>query len=221
MATEFAVAFYQALTTGQKAAKPHHPRRLQDRPGVRPGRRASPGRRAGGEFRDLVADAPPSGISSTMRDSPGKSSIVRGPSTSGAGASSRTIPFSPCPTSPTSSAGRSSPIATWRISAARTPGSSSAEVEPFARCTTCSSVPSDSAGSRLILYYGQTGVGKTSVLAAGLLPRLETQFQTIYAREPPRRGCSGRSGSLWLPAPTRSTLERPGWPSSARPVARS
>jgi formylglycine-generating enzyme required for sulfatase activity len=38
------------------------------------------------------------------------------------------------------------------------------------------------AESRLIFYYGQTGVGKTSVLAAGLLPRVETMFETRYCR---------------------------------------
>ena len=47
------------------------------------------------------------------------------------------------------------------------------------------------AGPRLIFYYGQTGVGKTSVLAAGLLPRVETLFATRYLRRDAQSGLLG------------------------------
>jgi hypothetical protein len=49
-------------------------------------------------------------------------------------------------------------------------------------------LPSESAESRLIFYYGQTGVGKTSVLAAGLLPRMESLLATRYCRRSARDG---------------------------------
>jgi len=57
--------------------------------------------------------------------------------------------------------------------------------------------PAESAESRLIFYYGQTGVGKTSVLAAGLLPRVETLFATRYCR---------RSAQDWLLGTLRAEL---------------
>ncbi|HKI17758.1 MAG TPA: CHAT domain-containing protein, partial [Isosphaeraceae bacterium] len=51
--------------------------------------------------------------------------------------------------------------------------------------------PPESAESRLIFYYGQTGVGKTSVLAAGLLPRVENLFATQYCRRSAQDGLLG------------------------------
>ena len=52
-------------------------------------------------------------------------------------------------------------------------------------------LPAGSAESRLIFYYGQTGVGKTSVLAAGLLPRVEALFATRYCRRSAQEGLLG------------------------------
>ena len=52
-------------------------------------------------------------------------------------------------------------------------------------------LPAEPAESRLIFYYGQTGVGKTSVLAAGLLPRVETLFATRYCRRSAQDGLLG------------------------------
>src|SRR5271157_439517 len=52
-------------------------------------------------------------------------------------------------------------------------------------------LPAESAESRLIFYYGQTGVGKTSVLAAGLLPRVEALFATRYCRRSAQEGLLG------------------------------
>ena len=52
-------------------------------------------------------------------------------------------------------------------------------------------LPAGSAESRLIFYYGQTGVGKTSVLAAGLLPRVEALFATRYCRRSAQDGLLG------------------------------
>ncbi|MCB0289116.1 MAG: DUF1566 domain-containing protein [Calditrichaeota bacterium] len=43
----------------------------------------------------------------------------------------------------------------------------------------------------LILFYGQSGVGKSSLLVAGLVPRIETQMAVCYARRGPELGLSG------------------------------
>ena len=53
-------------------------------------------------------------------------------------------------------------------------------------------LPAGAAESRLIFYYGQTGVGKTSVLAAGLLPRVETLFVTRYCQRSAQDGLLAR-----------------------------
>ena len=50
-------------------------------------------------------------------------------------------------------------------------------------------------GAPIVLYYGQSGVGKSSLLAAGLLPRLE-QVQTVfYARRDQALGLAGTLGA--------------------------
>ena len=41
----------------------------------------------------------------------------------------------------------------------------------------------------VIFYYGETGVGKSSVLNTGVVPRLETRHQVIYVRRKPELGC--------------------------------
>ena len=46
----------------------------------------------------------------------------------------------------------------------------------------------DSKGAPVILFYGQAGVGKSSVLAAGLLPRLEQVAEVVYLRRDRERG---------------------------------
>ena len=51
--------------------------------------------------------------------------------------------------------------------------------------------PAEPLEARLIFYYGQTGVGKTSVLAAGLLPRVEALFATRYCRRSAQDGLLG------------------------------
>ncbi|MDX1644526.1 MAG: trypsin-like peptidase domain-containing protein, partial [Thermoanaerobaculia bacterium] len=40
----------------------------------------------------------------------------------------------------------------------------------------------DEGGPKLVLFYGQSGVGKSSFLAAGLEPRLEWSHETLYLR---------------------------------------
>jgi WD40 repeat protein len=52
-------------------------------------------------------------------------------------------------------------------------------------------MPTAGAESRVIFYYGQTGVGKSSVLAAGLLPRVEALFATRYGRRSAQDGLLG------------------------------
>ena len=46
-------------------------------------------------------------------------------------------------------------------------------------------------GDPIILFYGQSGVGKSSVLAAGLLPRLEGSHLVRYCRRNQARGLAG------------------------------
>ena len=46
-------------------------------------------------------------------------------------------------------------------------------------------------GDPIILFYGQSGVGKSSVLAAGLLPRLEGSHLVHYCRRNQSRGLAG------------------------------
>lgn len=41
---------------------------------------------------------------------------------------------------------------------------------------------------RIVLLYGQSGVGKSSVLEAGVLPRLESAMRTVYVRHDPKYG---------------------------------
>jgi WD40 repeat protein len=43
----------------------------------------------------------------------------------------------------------------------------------------------------LILFYGQSGVGKSSLLDAGLLPRLEANCRVVYARRDQTKGLLG------------------------------
>lgn len=49
----------------------------------------------------------------------------------------------------------------------------------------------DPDAASIILFYGQSGVGKSSVLEAGLLPRLETTHQLSYLRREQAQGLLG------------------------------
>ena len=49
----------------------------------------------------------------------------------------------------------------------------------------------DPAGAPMILFYGQSGVGKSSLLAAGLLPRLEATHTVRYQRRERESGVLG------------------------------
>ena len=44
---------------------------------------------------------------------------------------------------------------------------------------------------RIILFFGQSGVGKSSLLDAGLLPRIEDKFAVLYARRVQELGLNG------------------------------
>lgn len=46
-------------------------------------------------------------------------------------------------------------------------------------------------GAPILLLYGQSGVGKSSFLAAGLLPRLERDYQVAYCRRDQSKGLPG------------------------------
>lgn len=46
-------------------------------------------------------------------------------------------------------------------------------------------------GAPIVLFYGQSGVGKSSLLAAGLLPRLEQVCTVVYARRDQECGLAG------------------------------
>ncbi len=46
-------------------------------------------------------------------------------------------------------------------------------------------------GAPIVLFYGQSGVGKSSLLAAGLLPRLEGSHEVRYARRDQAQGLAG------------------------------
>jgi hypothetical protein len=48
----------------------------------------------------------------------------------------------------------------------------------------------------IVLFYGQSGVGKSSVLDAGLLPRLETTHRVHYVRRDQSRGLLGPVGGV-------------------------
>lgn len=50
----------------------------------------------------------------------------------------------------------------------------------------------------IILFYGQSGVGKSSVLAAGLLPRLEGTHTIRYIRRDPEKGLAGHLRDILL-----------------------
>ena len=49
----------------------------------------------------------------------------------------------------------------------------------------------DPNGPSVILLHGQSGVGKSSLLDAGLLPRLEGQYEVVYIRRDQEKGLLG------------------------------
>ncbi|MCC6454684.1 MAG: CHAT domain-containing protein [Caldilineaceae bacterium] len=61
----------------------------------------------------------------------------------------------------------------------------------------------------ITLFYGQSGVGKSSLLAAGLLPRLEQSHTLVYLRRDPAKGLLGTLISP--PSPLRSTGSQLRW----------
>ncbi len=57
----------------------------------------------------------------------------------------------------------------------------------------------------ILLFYGQSGIGKSSVLAAGLLPRLEASHRVHYLRRDPALGLFGT-----LMQPLGARIDEPG-----------
>lgn len=47
------------------------------------------------------------------------------------------------------------------------------------------------SSASVVMLYGQSGVGKSSLLGAGLIPRLEKNYEIIYVRRDPMTGLSG------------------------------
>ena len=56
--------------------------------------------------------------------------------------------------------------------------------ELYRRLTNAQSAP-------VVMLYGQSGVGKSSLLGAGLMPRLEGDYEMVYVRRDPADGLSG------------------------------
>jgi len=61
-------------------------------------------------------------------------------------------------------------------------------------------------GNPVILYYGQSGVGKSSLLAAGLLPRLEQVQHVVYVRRDEALGLTGTLARALQDEASRSGL---------------
>jgi hypothetical protein len=60
--------------------------------------------------------------------------------------------------------------------------------------------------SPILLYYGATGVGKSSVLHAGLMPRLETDHDVRYVRREPSLGLVGSLRQALVAGPNADLL---------------
>ena len=65
----------------------------------------------------------------------------------------------------------------------------------------------DPDSPNVILFYGQSGVGKSSLLDAGLNPRLENPYEVKYVRRPPK-GFAGAVDELCLKTNSESTSTR-------------
>ena len=61
----------------------------------------------------------------------------------------------------------------------------------------------EKSGSSILLFYGPIGAGKTSILLAGLAPRLEADHQVQYVRRDPARGL--------MSTLSRGSRRRPGY----------
>lgn len=62
-------------------------------------------------------------------------------------------------------------------------------------------------GAPIILFYGQSGVGKSSLLDAGLLPRLRQDFEVVYARRSQRIGLGDTLGRALRQVSGASSVE--------------
>lgn len=69
-------------------------------------------------------------------------------------------------------------------------------------------VVTDAKAAPIVLFYGQSGVGKSSLLDAGLLPRLEQMHRVVYLRRDQEQGLLGTLVSA-LPPPPRPEGSRP------------
>src|SRR5262249_5906682 len=58
----------------------------------------------------------------------------------------------------------------------------------------------------ILLTYGQTGVGKSSILDAGLIPRLERDYAICYLRRDKNAGLLGTLKQAFLPEECKESL---------------
>ena len=187
MATEFAVAFYQALTTGYSGAD----RRVVG--GCNLARafvQATGFTRASvrGKHRDLVAESPAHGDVTDDEGFPWRVQYRAGSEHIARWSLFEDDPLFGLPGLPSDIGWPAEPyrnLAYFRRDDARIFFGRGRAIREL------HDLHVDSTVSRVIFYYGQTGVGKTSVLAAGLLPRLEGGFATRYTRRTAQDGLLG------------------------------
>ena len=190
VATDFAVAFYQALTTGYSYKNWKITGDLQSGRGLRTGRGADQGRR-GGNHRDFVFETPTAldviddgGCPWNVQYRPGSEQVARWNLF-------EDDPLFGLPDLPDDIGWPAEPYRNLEYFQREHARIFFGRGRAIRELYDLVGPPAESAESRLIFYYGQTGVGKTSVLAAGLLPRLEAEFATRYCRRSAQHGLLG------------------------------
>ena len=192
VATEFAVAFYQALTTGSSGENRKITGGLQPGKGLRAGRgfvKAATGEARGPRRRGARP------VAYRRWASPGRSSS-QGSEHVGVEPLRRRSAVWPAEL-PDDIGWPDEPSAAWNGSAARTPASSSAAAGRSASSTTWSRP--GHAGGRVLSSTARPAWA-SSVLDAGLLPRLEPAYRVGYLRRSAELGLLGTLRQALAPA---------------------